>query len=168
VKSTAARLRLYIDTEQADRTHEEIAAIGVRAQNAKPVMFQIQALMAASGREQFESEGSSVGEPWEHDTPSWAERKAAKGLSDKTLVRHGKLRDAMMAYTSGKGAIRRLSAHSATVGVRLYYARFAGKKRRLLTMTEAQQDKYASMMISWILDGRTDGRVAEDILYGGL
>ena len=154
MRSTAARLKLYIDTEQADRTREEITAIGLRAQDAKPVMFQIQALMVASSAEQFESEGGSVGEPWQHDTAAWTERKTAKGLSDKTLVRHGKLRDAMMAKTSGKGAIRRLSAHSATVGARVYYARFAGKKRRLLTMTIEQQNQYASMMIDWILEGK--------------
>ncbi|HEV3309422.1 MAG TPA: hypothetical protein VG815_02740 [Chloroflexota bacterium] len=117
-------------------------------------MRAIQALMIEDSIEQFASEGDSVGEGWKQDTPEWTERKASEGLSDKTLVRHGNLRDAMMAKTGGGGAIRRLSKHSATVGVRLYYARYAGKKRRLLTMTVPKQDKYASMMIDYILEGK--------------
>jgi hypothetical protein len=151
-KGNVPRLKLYIEDE--DRTSEELAAIGARARDAKPVMRLIQALMMESSAEQFLSEGASVGEPWKRDTDEWTERKQKEGLSDGTLERRGDLRSAMLAKTSGGASIRRLSKQSTSVGVRIYYARFAGKKRRLLTMTVPQQDKYASMMIDYILTGR--------------
>jgi hypothetical protein len=157
-KSNVPRLRLYIDGGELEESEKQFEDIGARASDAKPIMRAIQALMIEDSIEQFASEGDSVGEGWKQDTPEWTERKAGEGLSDKTLVRHGNLRDAMMAKTGGRGAIRRLSKHSATVGVRLYYARFAGKKRRLLTMTVPKQDKYASMMIDYIIEGKVGER----------
>jgi phage gpG-like protein len=153
-KSNVPRLRLYIDGDGLRDTERQFEEIGKRASDAKPIMRAIQALMVEDSIEQFASEGDSVGEGWNQDTANWTKRKSKEGLSDKTLVRHGKLRDAMMAKTGGGGAIRRLSKHSATVGVRLYYARYAGKKRRLLTMIAPKQDKYASMMIDYIIDGK--------------
>jgi phage gpG-like protein len=157
-KSNVPRVKLYIDGDGLQETETQFAEIAARASDAKPIMRAIQALMVEDSIEQFASEGDSVGEGWEQDTPEWKERKSKEGLSDKTLIRHGKLRDAMMAKTGGAGAIRRLSKHSATVGVRLYYARFAGKKRRLLTMTVPKQDKYASMMIDYIIEGKVGER----------
>jgi hypothetical protein len=154
VKSSVPRVRLYIDGSGLADAQEQFRGIAERAMDSKPVMRAIQALMVDSSVEQFESEGDSVGEPWKPDTEEWLERKAREGLSTKVLERHGDLHSAMVAKTTGgKGAIRRLSKHSATVGVRLYYARFAGKKRRLLTMTVPQQERYATMMIDYILEG---------------
>jgi phage gpG-like protein len=154
MKSNVPRVRLYIDGSGLDDAQEQFRGIAERAMDSKPVMRAIQALMVDSSIEQFESEGDSVGEAWKPDTAEWTERKASEGLSVKTLERRGGLHSAMVAKTGGgKGAIRRLSKHSATVGVRLYYARFAGKKRRLLTMTVPQQEKYATMMIDYILEG---------------
>jgi phage gpG-like protein len=152
-KANVPRLKLYIDGSGLDDTQETFRGIAERAMDSKPVMRAIHALMVDSSIEQFESEGASVGEPWKPDTAGWMERKSGEGLSVKTLERRGDLHSAMIAKTGGKGAIRRLSKHSATVGVRLYYARFAGKKRRLLSMTVPQQERYATMMIDYIIEG---------------
>jgi Phage virion morphogenesis family len=161
-RSTAPRVRLYIDKGELDDATEQFKGIAERASDAKPVLRAIQALMVDAGMEQFETQGSSTGEAWQPDTKEWAERKGSEGLSDETLVRHGKLREAMMAKTGGGSTIRRLSKHSTTVGVRLFYARFVGHvpegigkgRRRLLTMTVPAMDRYATMMIDYIIDGK--------------
>ena len=154
-RSNVPRVRLYIDGSGLDDAQEQFRGIADRAMDSKLVMRAIQALMVDSSIEQFESGGDSVGDPWTPDVTEWTERKAAKGESAKTFERHGDLHSAMIAKTSGgKGAIRRVSKHSTTVGVRLYYAVFAGRKRRrLLTMTVPQQERYATMMIDYILEG---------------
>lgn len=152
MKSNVPRLRLYVDEEGS--TKEELLAIGERAREAKPVMRVIQALMVEGQMEQFASEGTRSGERWLADSKSWEARKKREGLDEHTEVRKGDLRDAMMAKTGGKGAIRRLSKASTTTGVRLYYAVFQGHKRRLLALTRGDQDNYASRMIEWILEGR--------------
>jgi hypothetical protein len=161
-RSHAPRLRLYIDQGELDDTTEKFRGIAERASDAKPVLQAIRDLMIVAGVEQFESQGASAGKAWQPDTKEWAERKGAQGLSTGTLVEHGGLRDAMLAKTSGKASIRRLSKHSTTVGVRLFYAHFVGrvpeghekKSRMFLTMTVPAMDRYATMMIDYVLEGR--------------
>lgn len=161
-RSTVPRVRLYIDKGELDDTTQKFRDIAERASDAKPVLRAIQALMVDAGMEQFESQGASAGKAWQPDTKEWSERKSSEGLSGETLIRHSKLRDAMMAKTGGGSTIRRLSKHSTTVGVRLFYARFVGrvpagvekKDRMLLTMTPPMKNKYATMMIDYIIDGK--------------
>jgi hypothetical protein len=154
--SNIPRIRLYI--EEHGNTREELEEIGHRARDAKPVMRVIQALMVEAGMEQFATEGSRSGEKWKPDKEKWAARKTREGFSDDTEVKSSDLRTAMMAKTGGGGTIRRVSKASTTVGVRLYYAQFQGHKRRLLALTRDDKNRYASMMIDYILTGKVSDK----------
>ena len=149
--TAAPRLRLYIDG--TDSTIEEIRAIGVRARNARPVLEQIQALMAEGAAEQFVSEGARGGLKWKPDERSYVERKAKEGHATDLEVRTHTLHDSLVAKGGGGNAIRRLSKASTTFGTRVYYAQFQGHRRELLAVTKTDQDRWATKMIDYILTG---------------
>lgn len=146
-------LKLYIDETGLSR--EDILAIGTRARDAKPVLRAIQGLMAEGAKEQFEGEGSRGGLRWEPDSKMWAARKRREGKDEHTEIRTGDLRAALMSTTGGGNAIRRLSKASTTFGVRLFYSAFQGHRRQLLVITTKDQDRWASMMLDWVLEGKT-------------
>jgi phage gpG-like protein len=146
------RLRLYIDGEKA--VAEDLRAIGQRARDAKPVMRVIQQLMARGAREQFETQGARSGEPWKTDTPAWIERKRRAGHSTDTEQETGATMASLISAGRTKGAVRRLSKTSTTFGTRTFASQWQGHRRRLLGITMKDADRWAELMVDWILSGK--------------
>lgn len=148
-------MKLKLEIHGHDAVADELKQIGERAHDAKPVLRVIQALMAESAREQFESEGSRGGLPWVPDKNATVARKAREGFKEDTEIRTGDLEKSLAQLGGGGNAIRRLSMASTTFGTRLFYARFQGHKRQLLRITTKDADLWAEKMVDWILSGNT-------------
>jgi phage gpG-like protein len=150
------RLKLYIDGDGA--AEDELKAIGARARDAKPVLRVIQGLMARGAKEQFETEGERGGLAWDKDTQAWVKRKAAKGQDTRTERRTGALWESLtMEAGDFAEEIRKVLKTSTTFGTRLFYAQFQGYSRQLLRITLKDADRWAELMVDWILSGNLPG-----------
>jgi hypothetical protein len=152
-RSSSQGPRVAFDVKGDAEAVEVARALGSRARDAKPLMQAFLAEMVIIEREQFESSGARGGKPWPENKPSTIARKKAAGQDERPERRTGAL-ERSLTGSRGGGAIRRASKGSVTVGTRIPYARYAGKKRPLIGVMQSDQEHWLEQVIGYLLNGR--------------
>lgn len=104
-------IEVNIDRTQLDKKLKELTS---KVTNLRPVMRAISENMIQAVKDNFDSEGSRLGEKWKELSPSTKAQRSKKGFSGKILQQRRKLFDSITAYADDE---------VASVGTNLKYAK---------------------------------------------
>lgn len=137
----------------AENAASNMAQIGHRAVDAKPVLALVRDLLIAGHAEAFATQGASFGEPWPALSPETLERGGRQPLE-----RTGALKRSL---EGGAGRKTSVAKRSVSVGTSLWYGRFAqagtsrGEPRRAIVgIGSADAEKILTMLQAFIMYGR--------------
>lgn len=145
-------LKVQLVASGAGLVGRELDQLADRARNAKPATEALLDLMVEHQRRQWESDGARGGKPWPKNTVEWAARKRGEGKSTSPLRYTGALMDSLTARGKVKGGIRTVGKQRATLGTRVFYAKF--QHARLIGYTSQDVGRYQDVIVYWVMEGR--------------
>ena len=99
-------------------------AMSRRAQNFTPVFRWMMQELQKAHRDNFRTEGTTSGFPWQPLDPQYASWKLANYGANGILVRSGDLRNSLTSMNSNRGAVRDIGLRTAYFGTTIGYAKF--------------------------------------------
>jgi len=153
-------VQVYIQKVDTSSVRRRFAAMTRRSRDFRPVFRWVMQELQKAHRDNFRTQGSTSGFPWQPLDPqysSWKiENYGAKGI----LVREGSLQRSL-TMNSGRGAIRDIGLRTAEFGTRIPYAKFH-------QTGTSKMAKREPVFLPRMMAERTGGVVAEYIVHGSI
>jgi phage gpG-like protein len=147
-----ALVKLDIEARGVDKAAANIAALGVRAQDLRPVGRQVADVVNRSTEQRFQSKGAGT---WPPLAPATVEQKARAGKPAQPLVDTGKLHQSMThqeAKQTGEGEL-------TISGQEVPYAGFIDQgtrnmpARKLTDLTPSDRRQIATAVSDYLVRG---------------